>query len=149
MGLLEQSRRSIFTFLRTRWYATTWRYREPIPTGRRLRAEMYVLSRKFAHRVLISYFSGRVAQIPRGRSYAGNDPKRDVIMRINHSDKRQPLLLILLPQNCPDFGSQLINQIIIIVIFVLPQHGFLNHVSSEQTLKAPCTVTPRCRNKVQ
>ncbi|KYN19834.1 hypothetical protein ALC57_07880 [Trachymyrmex cornetzi] len=86
-----------------------------------------------------------------GRFYAGNDPRRDAIMRINHSeDKRQPLLPILLPQSCPDFGSQLINQIIIIIIFVSPQQfsGFLNHVSSEQTWSALYNYAVKLRRDV-
>lgn len=43
MGLLEQShvaRYLHFCKLVVDTYATTWRYRVPIPTGRRLRAEM-------------------------------------------------------------------------------------------------------------
>lgn len=82
--------------------------------------------------------------------YAGNDSRRHAIMRINHSDKRQPLLPILLPQSCPDFGSQLINQIIIIIIFVSPQQfsGFLNHVSSEQTWSALYNYAVKLRRDV-
>lgn len=96
------------------------------------------------------------------RSYARNDlRRRDHIMRINHSDKRQPLLPILLPQNCA---------LILRVSYNKSDHhycyfclaavcsGFLNYAlppsppPTPNKPGAPCTVTqrkvtPRCCNK--
>ncbi|KYQ47155.1 hypothetical protein ALC60_13901 [Trachymyrmex zeteki] len=106
-------------------------------------------SRAFSFR----YISGKVSHKSlMRRFYAGNDPRRDAIMRINHSDKRQPLLPILLPQSCPDFGRQLINQIIIIVIFVSPQQfsqSCFLRANLERFVQLRSKVAPRCRNKMQ
>jgi len=75
-----------------------------------------------------------------GRFYAGNDPRHNAIMRINHSDKRQPLLPILLlsrfrePVNKSDyhyyyFWSRRSNFLGFSIMFLPSKPG------------APCTIT--------
>lgn len=151
------SRRSICTFLQTRRrcvvvsdnLALSWSDSDGSSFTRR---NSRSFSRdKFTRRVRSRYiFLAKSHTNPSCGFYAGNDSRRHAIMRINHSDKRQPLLPILLPQSCPDFGSQLINQIIIIIIFVSPQQfsGFLNHVSSEQTWSALYNYAVKLRRDV-
>lgn len=90
--------------------ATTWRYREANSDGpmfTRRNAPLVIAVSSPIARVLVSLcISGRASMQILSRTIlreriCRNDPRRqDHIMRINHSDKRQPLLPILLPQNC-------------------------------------------------
>ncbi|KYM75839.1 hypothetical protein ALC53_13904 [Atta colombica] len=86
-----------------------------------------------------------------GRFYAGNDPRHNTIIRINHSDKRQPLLPILLlsrfrkPVNKSDYHYYYFC--LAAAIFWVSQSCFFR-ANLERLVQLRSKVTPRCRNKV-
>lgn len=78
---------------------------------------------RLCSRFAICIRSGSLAaseSLTRGRDLTRETFRDDIIMRINHSDKRQRCYQSYCPNTVLILRSQIINQIVIIVIFKLP-----------------------------